>query len=289
MSAKPTRGARTRGLISGRLSEPMRAPKPERRARVAHAYCRRVELAVLAAIAFEMSESGEEADAAMLAYETARAAYTPRADMPPLASDMAGEAALGRAWAAGIIALTLRYGDNARIERKATAISDAQRWIANLGKAAAALETAYNATLDPLAKSIARADIEAQLPYGTELREIAEAARRIAWAAPIVVSAMDNEAGCKDGMAWDRWILGLTKFCRENGLPYRVTHDPELRSDERQSEFVELVAALMKEMPRRFRRHDGSYGALAHAVSKARNAAEKRRLDREEQEAHSAE
>lgn len=115
---------------------------------------------------------------------------------------------------------------------------------------------ALDAPLDPLAKSVARAAIEAHLPNGGRLREIAETARRIAWAAPTVAGAMGEEEGYVSGSAWNRWVLGLTKFCRENGLPYSVAHDPELRSDEQQSDFVTLVAALMKELPRNLRRHD---------------------------------
>lgn len=289
MSTVPPRGPRTRGIFIGSLSNPRRGPKPERQALVAHAYCARVEVAVLAASAEEMRKSGKDADAATLAYEAARVAYTPRPDLPLLAEDMAGEATLGRAWVKGVFEATWRYGDYTRIERRAPAIPAIRQWLENLGKAAAALVAALDAPLDPLGKVVALADLGAHMPIDADLDDFASTARSIAWGAPIVVSAMDDEAGCKASMAWNTWIVALTKFCQENGLPHSVTHDPELREDGQKSEFVALVAALMKELPRNLRRHDGSYGALAHAISKARNAAKKRRLSREEQETHSAE
>jgi hypothetical protein len=289
MSTPSTRGKRTRGIFIGPLANPKRDPKPERLTRVARAFCPRVEVAVLAFVAEKAGKSDQDAGAATLAYENARAAYAPPPDMPPLANNMAGESALGRKLVAGVVEANRRYACHAHIERKAPAITAIQQWLENLGKAAASLVAAHNAPLDALGKVVARADIEAHLSPGTELREFAATAQRIAWAVLAVVSEMDDEVGCKAGEAWDRWILDLTKFCRESGLPHTVAHDSELRSDGQPSEFVLLVSALMRELPPNLRLHDGSYGALAHAISKARNAAKKRRLLREEQETHSAE
>ncbi len=288
MSTASPRGPRTRGIFIGTLANHKRDPKPERQLRVARAYCARVEVAVLALVAEEIGKSGKDANEVTIAYEAARAAYTPRSNMP-LAADMAGDAALGRKWTVVILAETRRYADYARIEGEGPAIPAIKRWLENFGKAAAELVAAYNEPLDPLDKIVARADLGAHMPLGADLDEFMIIARAIVWAAPAVVSAMDDDAGCIEGVAWDRWIVALTKFCREAGLPYSVTHDPELRSDERQSEFVLLVAALMKELPRSLRRHDKNYGTLAHYISRARNAADKRRQSREEQEAHSAE
>ncbi len=287
MSAASPRGSRTRGIFIGVLANPKRDPKPERLARIARAFCPRVEVAVLALVAEEVAKAGQDASAATLAYETARAAYTPRLNMPPLADDMAGEAALGRKWVACVVEATRRYADHARIERKGPAIPAIQQWLENLGKTAAAFATAYNAPLDPLGKIIARADLAAHMPLGANLNEFVTIARAIAWAAPAVVSALEDEAGCKAGEAWERWVLGLTKVCRENGLPSGVSHDPEsARADGERSPFVSLVAVLMRELPRGLRRHDASNTALAQAISRARDKAAARR---EEQEIHGAE
>jgi len=182
MSGAPSsRGSRTPGLITGRLSNPKRGPKPARRLSVAASYCSRAEVAVLADIAFKTREDGQDADEATLAYQAARAAYVPHPSMPPLASDMAGEATLGRAWTMGIVDAMRRYADHARIERMAPSIAATQRWTRNLGKAAAAFVAAWEAPIDPLAKSIARADIEAHMPDGGRLCDLAANARRVAW------------------------------------------------------------------------------------------------------------
>lgn len=282
MSVKPQRGARTRGIFIGALANPKRAPKPERLTRVARAFCPRVEIAVLALVAEEIGKSGHDADEATCAYESARSAYTPRPDMPPFAGDMAGEAALGRKWTVNVVDATRRYADYARVERKAPAIPAIQQWLENLGKAAAAVAAACDAPLHPLGKIIARADLGAHMPLGANLMKFAATARSIAWAAPAAVSAMNDDAGCKAGMAWDRWVLDLTKVCRENGLPSGVSHDAEsARADGEQSPFVSLVGALMRELPRGLRRHDASYAALARAISIARAAAAKRAERRE--------
>ncbi|QGM97712.1 hypothetical protein [Methylocystis parvus] len=290
MSTASPRGSRTRGIFIGPLSNPKRDSKPERLTRVASAFCPRVEVAVLALVAEEIAKSGKDASKAMLAYESARAACTARPDMPPLSADMAGEAALGRMWVANIVAATRSYANHARIERKGPAIPAIRTWLENLGKAAAELVAAHNEPLDPLGKIVARADLAAHMPIGADLDEFMATARAIVGAVPLVSRALADEPGCKDGMAWDQWVVALTKVCRAAGLPTGASHDPEsARADGEQSPFVSLVGALMRELPRGLRRHAESDTALAQAISRARDKAAERAKRREEPEIHSAE
>jgi hypothetical protein len=70
--------------------------------------------------------------------------------------------------------------------------------------------------------------------------------------------------------AWDIWIRQLTQALDRHGLPTSARKDSDKAKTGKASQFVELVDALQRLIPERFRRSIHSKPALATAIHKAR-------------------
>jgi hypothetical protein len=73
------------------------------------------------------------------------------------------------------------------------------------------------------------------------------------------------------GGAWDIWIRQLTSILDHRGLPTSARKDSDKAKSDKASQFVELVDALQRLIPERFRRSIHSKPALAAAIHKARD------------------
>jgi hypothetical protein len=82
-----------------------------------------------------------------------------------------------------------------------------------------------------------------------------------------------NEKTTKDyfrpGAHWNSWVRRLTEIMQKHRLPKTVPKDSDKRT--RAVPFVALVRELQMCVPRQFRRHTHSDGALAQAIYRARS------------------
>ena len=105
--------------------------------------------------------------------------------------------------------------------------------------------------------------------FSTFERELA----RFSKACQDTITFLSNHDFWPTGGAWDVWIRQLTTILRGYRLPTSARKDSD-KSD-KPSQFVELVDALQRLLPERFRRSIHSKPALATAIHKARDYASK--------------
>jgi hypothetical protein len=238
MSRKP--GSRTERLITGRMTEPTWALTDEQWIRVAKAYSRDFEIAVIA---------------------------------------NTDEAAM---WRAEIEAINRDLIMEISIEQTAPAKADAVKFLHNIHYYASELAKAIEGVkIDPLARSMARGDLDGQLllrdfgasvdgedaPPAMPIKSFAAHVHDVAQAADIAWREMQDEVATTPGDARDRWTTRLTAFCERNSFPVSV-------SDE--SDFVSFITALQSTLPAWVKPQVRNAGAMARAIERARDAVEDR-------------
>lgn len=180
-------------------------------------------------------------------------------------------------WRAGFEEIGNLFIAETRRESAAPARADAERYLDDLEKKAAELAEAIEGKgVDPLAISMARADLDARLalrdwpaasdgtaPPVMPLRDLAAHASDAAQAAAIARRAMEDEPTTTQGDAWGRFIKRLVAFCEKHSLPVGVSCD---------SAFVAFVGAFQRKLPENVRPPDRTPSALERAIGRALKA-----------------
>jgi hypothetical protein len=76
--------------------------------------------------------------------------------------------------------------------------------------------------------------------------------------------------GRRRGAGWENWLRKIDDIIREQGLPITARKDANKNKSGKPSPYVEMIGALQKLFPTKFRRAEQSKQALAQAIHLAR-------------------
>ena len=172
------RGKRTPGHIIGHIQPGNWSLSEAQWLKVGEAYCPAFLSALLAEIATRAAEAETPADSPMALAEAqqratrARSSYRRHANAHDL-SDRTMEVWADSAaeWKEAITAIVNRYISQVKMEAEAPPVAATMEWMSRLGRAAADLLAAYEAPLNPEAKSLVRADLERAMSGSPRYRD----------------------------------------------------------------------------------------------------------------------
>lgn len=302
--AKHTGGRRTPRLITFRATSGKQRAGWRmtnwRWAIVAKHYCPAFRLAMLAVAADDAAQEVallkgaddvglSERRMAEQKAKRAAAAFADLARKNEVAANIAAETEKGRRWRAYVERITLFRLEHEPLTQTAPKRAPAVQWLDDIANGASRLAKTIEQPPDPLAHSMARADLERNLyrrdwGEGAEpLRELLPILRAVEEAARIASADMSDEVTINaDNWARDRWLAGLREYCRREGLLDGAKS--ELLADGSPSAFVGFVMALERTLPRSLRSHKLTVGATANAIGEATNRAKARVKAREDGE-----
>lgn len=168
------------------------------------------------------------------------------------------------------------YFRDERFEQNAPYHRDALQWIESVDKAARRLASALHA--DPRSRTadaafhgqLAIERFLSSLPLDEQVSLDAMRLHLTALCAAASLAKKDLDKNAKSALnglaAWKQLIRTLTEIVTAHGMPSAASKG----TNGQPSPFVRMVQALQSTFPPNMRRHNGSYDALAEAISVAR-------------------
>jgi hypothetical protein len=114
---------------------------------------------------------------------------------------------------------------------------------------------------------------DSRMPEGTrKLQSLTELMGEFVRACNAAQTELCNNGGSTPWEPWEEWIRSLTTMFQSHGLPTGARNDTDKRPDDTSSSpFVAFVWKLQNTLPEIYRRSTQSKGALAKAISRARD------------------